>query len=198
MGTMITPSPAVARIEQKSGSTCWLACCKMLYKWKGKNVDDVDTILKKASETDDRVDYDLWCRAGIDTSDTVPLAKALGFKWGAGGKLEYPQLLNAIKQWGPMLAVGEWNQHSHVIVVAEIEETSEEKYYTVAKVMVANPWFGCPEREERNLVLVQWRPGPLARRQWPVHALVVRLPPGLSDASAGRDRSCHRRGGRAW
>ena len=151
MGNIITPSPAVARIEQRTPSTCWLACSKMMYKWKGKPTGDVDTLLINASRTDDRVDYDLWCRAGVDTDDLLPLAKTLGFKWGGGGKLTYPQLLDAVKTWGPILAVGEWNQHSHVVVISEIEETTDEDKYTVAKVLVANPWFGCPEREPRNL-----------------------------------------------
>ena len=151
MGNMVTPSPTLARIEQRSGSTCWLACCKMLYKWKGKNPDDVDALLKKASATDDDVDYDYWCSAGLGTNNTLPLAKTLGFRWGAGGKLDYSVLLNGVKTWGPMLAVGEWNQHNHVIVVAEMEEVTNKDYYDIAKIMVANPWFGCEERESRNL-----------------------------------------------
>ena len=84
MPDYVTPSPDVKRIQQKSSATCWLATCKMLYKWKGKDPGDVDTLLQNAS--DDRVDYDFWCEAGLGHSDCVPLAKTLGFKWGAGGE----------------------------------------------------------------------------------------------------------------
>ncbi len=150
---MIVPNPMVKRIEQKTTATCWLAACKMLYAWKGKPTSDVDDLLKKASATDERVDYDYWVENGIGHSDAVPLARTLGFTWGAGGKLDLDDIVNVIRNWGPMMAMGQWNnpQGAHAIVVAEVEDEKEEKYRSIAKVMIANPWFNCDEREKRNL-----------------------------------------------
>jgi len=46
MGKMVKADPDVVRIEQKTTSTCWLAACQMLYQWKGKPIDEVETKLK--------------------------------------------------------------------------------------------------------------------------------------------------------
>ena len=153
MGQMVVPHPKVQRIEQKSTSTCWLAASKMLYVWKGRDPGQVDTLLQKESETNDRVDYDYWCDSGIGHADAVPLAKTLGFTWGAGGKLELAQIVKAVRSWGPMIAIGQWNNPggAHVIVVAEVEDEKRTDYQSVAKIMIANPWFYSDEREQRNL-----------------------------------------------
>ena len=147
----VTPSPPIKRIEQESTSKCWLASAKMLFQWKGKPISSVDDLLKNS--TDDRVDYDLWCRAGIAHEDAVPLAKALGFRWGAGGKLTAGVLADTVKECGPIIAVGTWNTYSHVIVIAEVEAvtTRDESYTLATQLKVANPWFGCDEREQRPL-----------------------------------------------
>src|SRR6478672_9748781 len=129
MPDYVTPSPDVKRIQQKSSATCWLATCKMLYKWKGKDPGDVDTLLQNAS--DDRVDYDFWCEAGLGHSDCVPLAKTLGFKWGAGGKLTMPLIVSTLKKFGPIMAMGQWNNPNgaHAILVCsamDIDDESDE------------------------------------------------------------------------
>jgi hypothetical protein len=142
-------SPKPERIEQKTSSTFWLASCQMLYKWKGLAVEDVEKNLR--ASTDDRVDFDLWNENGIAHGDAVPLAKALGFTWGAGGELELDQIIKGMRTYGPLIAIGTWNTFSHVIVVAGAEEVTDHKYDNVAKLMILNPWFGSANPEERNL-----------------------------------------------
>lgn len=150
MANIIWPkSPKAERIQQVNSSTCWLASCQVLYKWKGLPVGDVEKKLRDSD--DDRVDFDLWFRAGIDHDDAVPLAKALGFSWGAGGALDLDDIVKGMQTFGPMIAIGTWNTSSHVIVVAGAEQVTDHKYDNVAKLMVLNPWFGCPPVEERNL-----------------------------------------------
>jgi hypothetical protein len=150
-GPMITTQPPVKRIQQPNTSSCWFAACQMLFQWKGKPVDDVKRLLVEAEKSDSRVDFDYWYESGIGHSDTVPLAKGLGLKWGAGGELSLSQIQDAVKNWGPLLAVGAWNTHSHVIVVWGAEQVADAKYESVAKLWVANPWFGSPDKEERNM-----------------------------------------------
>jgi hypothetical protein len=147
----VTPVPSVRRIEQTTASTCWLASCKMLFQWKNKPIGDVDTLLQNSS--DSRVDYDTWCQFGVDHGDLVPLAKCLGFGWGAGGKISAWSLADTMKKCGPIVAVGTWNTYSHVLVIAEVEDVvdKDDNYGSSARIRVANPWFGCDEREERNL-----------------------------------------------
>jgi hypothetical protein len=160
MGQMVVPQPTLKRIEQKTTATCWLAACKMLYAWKGKSTTDVDDLLKKASATDELVDYDYWIENGIGHSNAVPLARTLGFTWGSGGKLDLDDLVNVVRAWGPMIALGQWNNPhgAHAIVVAEVEDSVGTKYESIAKVMIANPWFYCDERETRS---VSWLNGGL-------------------------------------
>src|SRR4051812_10600387 len=122
----------------------------MLYKWNRKDPNDVDSLLQNAS--DDRVDYDYWCEAGIGHRDCVPLAKTLGFTWGAGGKLTMPLIVKTLKKSGPIIAVGQWNnpRGAHAIVVCsamDIDDESDESGY----LKIANPWFGSDERETRSL-----------------------------------------------
>jgi len=149
MGKIVWVSPRPQRIEQINSSTCWLASCQMLYKWKGLPAGDVEKKLRASS--DDRVDFDLWYRSGIDHGDAVPLAKALGFSWGAGGELTIEQITHGMLTFGPMIAIGTWNTSSHVIVVAGVEQVQDHTYDNVAKLMVLNPWFGSSDPEERNL-----------------------------------------------
>jgi len=149
MGKLIECTPAVARIEQKDSATCWLAACQMLYKWKGLKPEDVET--KLAASTDERVDLELWLRAGIDHDDAVPLAKALDLKWGGGGKLEAWQFSDAIRRWGPLLAIGTWNSYSHVVVVSAAEETDDEGKKTNHKLKITNPYPGTGV-QDRNVM----------------------------------------------
>jgi hypothetical protein len=149
MANTVWANPKPQRIQQINPSTCWLASCQMLYQWKGLDVGDVEKNLKNSD--DDRVDWDTWYRAGLDHDDTVPLAKALGFKWGAGGELTLKQIADAIQRFGPLLAIGAWNTNSHVIVVAGLDVPSDSKYDSVSKIYVLNPWFNSDNPEERNL-----------------------------------------------
>src|SRR5580658_7891384 len=107
MSNVLWASPRPQRIQQISSSTCWLASCQMLYKWKGLPAGDVEKKLRASK--DDRVDFDLWYRSGIDHADAVPLAKALGFGWGAGGELTLDQITHGMRIFGPMIAIGTWN-----------------------------------------------------------------------------------------
>jgi hypothetical protein len=149
MGEILWARPKPERIQQINSSTCWLAACQMLYKWKGLPVADVEKKLRNSS--DDRVDFDNWYENGLAHEDAVPLAKALGFGWGAGGALSLDQISDGMRSYGPLLAIGTWNTSSHVIVVAGVEQVNDHKYDTVAKIMVLNPWFNSPNPEERNL-----------------------------------------------
>ena len=149
MGNIVWATPKPQRIEQPTSSTCWLASCQVLYKWKGLDVGDVEKKLRASD--DDRVDFDLWYRSGIDHGDAVPLAKALGFTWGAGGALELDQIVRGMRSFGPMIAIGTWNTSSHVIVVAAAEDVKDHKYDNVGKIMVLNPWFGSSDPEVRDL-----------------------------------------------
>src|SRR3954447_8910784 len=101
MPAYVTPTPDVKRIQQKSAATCWLAACRMLYAWKQKDPGTIDSLLQNA--TDDRVDYDFWCEAGIGHNDCVPLAKTLGFTWGAGGKLTMLLIVKTLRNRGRSL-----------------------------------------------------------------------------------------------
>jgi len=147
----VKTNPAVSRIVQKNTATCWLAACKMLYAWKGKDTGEVDRLLIEASKTDERVDYEYWCSSGIGQDDLVPLARTLGFKWGAGGKLELEQMVKAIQSWGPLLAVGAWNTNSHVIVVWGAENVTDKKYESTAKLTIANPWPNADDPDIKNM-----------------------------------------------
>jgi hypothetical protein len=133
--TMFNVTPPCPLFTQRDTASCWLASCKMLFAWKNRNPNDVDDILKTASAKDDRVDYDNWCQNGIGQDDLVPLAKALGFKWGAGGVLDAGVLRDTLKTCGPMLAVGAWNGSSHVIVVTAID--ADDDFYPI---LLNNPW----------------------------------------------------------
>jgi len=159
MGPMTTCSPQVTMIQQKNNATCWLASCRMMYKWKypsympvydevndpGLDNEPKDAVLKKlwdAANADSRVDLWTWMSSGVDTSDAVPLARALGMKWGGGGKLEAWQFADAIGQWGPLLAIGSWNTRSHVLVVTGAEQTDDESKASAHKLDLKNPWPG--------------------------------------------------------
>jgi len=159
MGPMTTCSPQVTMIQQKNNATCWLASCRMMYKWKypsympvydevndpGLDNEPKDAVLKKlwdAANADSRVDLWTWMAAGIDTPDALPLARAMGMKWGGGGKLEAWQFADAISQWGPLLAIGSWNTRSHVLVVTGAEQTDDESKASAHKLDLKNPWPG--------------------------------------------------------
>jgi hypothetical protein len=146
MTDWVIPSPQVKRIQQRTEATCWLAACQMLFRWKRKSVLEVEKLLRKS--TDDRVDFDYWCESGIGTEDLVPLAKALGLNFGGGGTVSASLLAQTVEKCGPILIVGEWSSSSHVVVLAEIEEGESSDS---ALIRIANPWFGCDEREERNM-----------------------------------------------
>lgn len=146
MTDWVIPTPKVTRIQQRTTETCWLAACQMLFKWKRRSVLQVETLLKKSK--DERVDFDYWCESGIGTEDLVPLAKALGLKWGAGGTVPAWLLATTVRRSGPILVVGEWNASAHVVVLAEIEDGEDTDK---ALIKIANPWFGCDDREERNV-----------------------------------------------
>jgi Papain-like cysteine protease AvrRpt2 len=133
--SMFNVTPAVTLISQKTTATCWLASCQMLYVWNNKKAVDVETLLKKASATDDDVDYDAWCTSGIGKTDLLPLAKTLGFKWGAGGEVDPVVLRDTLKVYGPLLAVGAWNGSSHVIVVTGFDADDD-----LHSMTIANPW----------------------------------------------------------
>jgi hypothetical protein len=157
MTDWVIPSPQIKRIQQSSVATCWLAACQMLFQWKNRSVLEVENLLRSSS--DERVDFDCWCDSGIGTDDLVPLAKALGLNWGAGGTVPAWLLAQTVDQCGPIMVVGEWSASSHVIVLAEIEDGESSD---AAAIRIANPWFGCDEREQRNVFwlnqgLGQWR-----------------------------------------
>ncbi|MGA3025733.1 MAG: papain-like cysteine protease family protein [Bryobacteraceae bacterium] len=141
--------PKVTRIEQSKVTTCWLAACQMLYKWKGRAVGDVEKTLRGASDA--RVDFDLWCDAGLGHDDAVPLAKALGLRWGAGGKLDLDQIVKGLRSYGPLMALGTWNSHSHAIVVAAAENVTDQDKQDTADLHTLNPWFGSDDPQIRNL-----------------------------------------------
>ncbi|MEI8375881.1 MAG: papain-like cysteine protease family protein [Planctomycetota bacterium] len=149
MANIVWAMPKPSRIEQINPSTCWLASCQVLYKWKGLPAGDIEKNLRKSDDA--RVDFDLWYKFGIDHGDAVPMAKALGFRWGAGGELTLDQLTNAVRNFGPMIAIGAWNTNSHVIVVSGVEQVTDHKYDSVAKIFILNPWFISPDPEEKNL-----------------------------------------------
>jgi hypothetical protein len=133
--TMFNVSPAVPLITQEDSATCWLACCKMMYQWKTRKAEEVDSTLIAASANDPDVDYDTWCRSGLDKPDLVPLAKALGFRWGAGGKLDPIVLRDSLKLFGPIIAVGSWNSYSHVVVITGFDPDD-----VLQSLIVNNPW----------------------------------------------------------
>jgi len=146
----VKTNPGVSRIAQQNTATCWLAACKMLYIWNGKDAAEVDRLLKEASKTDERVDYDYWSSYGIGHDDLVPLARTLGFKWGAGGKLDIDQIVKEVRK-GPLLAVGAWNTYSHVIVVWGAENVTDKEKQDTAKLTIANPWPTTDDPDIKNL-----------------------------------------------
>ena len=150
-------APAVAMIQQVNNATCWLASCRMMYQWKNPNYTPVydeaddpelenppkDVVLRKLydkAQTDATVDLWTWMLDGIGLSDAIALARAMGMQWGGGGQLEAWQFADAIKQWGPLLAIGSWNTRSHVLVVTGAEKTDDFGTDTTHKLLLNNPW----------------------------------------------------------
>jgi hypothetical protein len=159
MGQFTQCTPPVTMIQQRNSATCWLASCRMMYRWKRPDYAPVfdeeddpsldnepqDAVLKllwNKAQVDTSVDLWTWMVSGIDTADAVPLARAMGMKWGGGGKLEAWQFADAISQWGPLLAIGSWNTRSHVIVIAGAEQTDETATDTTHHLLLKNPWPG--------------------------------------------------------
>ncbi len=146
---LVAAAPPVKRIEQTKSTTCWLAACQMLYNWKGRPVGDVEKTLRASS--DELVDFELWSESGLDHDDAVPLAKALGLRWGAGGKLDLDQLVKGLRSYGPLMALGTWNSHSHAIVVAAAENVTDSDKQDAANLHILNPWFGSDNPQIGNL-----------------------------------------------
>jgi hypothetical protein len=160
-------APPVGMIQQINNATCWLASCRMMYKWKNPSykpvfdeVDDPelnnrpqDEVLRKLydkAQSDSTVDLSTWMLDGIAPTDAIPLARAMGLRWGGGGKLEAWQFADAIKRWGPLLAIGGWNTRSHVLLVTGAEKTDDTGTDTVHRLLLNNPWPGGMQKATVN------------------------------------------------
>jgi hypothetical protein len=124
---------------QAVASTCWLNCYGMMYQWKGLELATIGPKLKAGG-----IDVDAAFRQGLDGSDFMKAAKALGLKpWGAGQSWTAFEF----KTWlavGPVWIAGSWRPSSpHVVVLTGISDDQVE---------YIDPWWQGVEEASTNRI----------------------------------------------
>jgi hypothetical protein len=122
--------PEVVNIPQSTASTCWLACLKMLYVWKGKSADEP---LQKLN-ADPNIFPDYWLDKGVGPEDCLTIARCLGLGRAGDGDADAEVLARALKTHGPYWVAGEWKKgYAHVKVVVGCDPEGD-------RVKLVNPW----------------------------------------------------------
>ena len=128
--------PDVINIPQPNASTCWLACLKMLYVWKGKGADE--PLAKLNADPDVFPDY--WLSNGVAPEDCLVIARSLGLGCAGDCDADAGVLARALKSHGPHWVAGEWKKgYAHVKVVVGCDPD-------LGMVKMINPWNHRPCR----------------------------------------------------
>ncbi|HEX8568159.1 MAG TPA: papain-like cysteine protease family protein [Pyrinomonadaceae bacterium] len=113
-------------IPQENDATCWLAAYQMMFDWKGKTKDSIQTMLE-AALTKKRSDESFL--KGLDKSDWEKAAKAFGMNSVAGKKPFTASELAGYLANGPVLVHGKFalGLHSIVITAVTVADNSWEE-----------------------------------------------------------------------
>ena len=85
--------PEVVNIPQADASTCWLACLKMIYVWKGKSPDE--PLQKLNADPDIYPDY--WLENGVSPDNCLTIARCLKLGRAGDGDIDITYLAAALK-----------------------------------------------------------------------------------------------------
>ena len=122
--------PEVNNIPQSTPSTCWLACLKMLYVWKGKSADEPLAALN----ADPNIFPDEWLGTGVAPDNCLTIARCLGLGHAGDGDIDINYLGAALKQHGPYWAAGEFKKgYAHVKVIVGVNPELNQ-------IKLINPW----------------------------------------------------------
>ena len=122
--------PEVMNIPQSTPATCWLACLKMIYVWKGRSADEPYEKLN----ADPNIFPDEWLSLGVSPDNCLTIAKSLGLGHAGDGDADITYLAAALKQHGPYWVAGEFIPgRAHVKVVGGAGPERNQ-------VKLVNPW----------------------------------------------------------
>jgi len=116
-------------IAQPLSSLCWLACYRMLYKWKSLDPNTIEGKLKSAG-----LDFDAACKRGLLPNEMRDAAKALGLApMGFGQSISAWDLKQRLT-FSPLWLAGEWfksSLHARLVIAASDDWV---EYF--------DPWYG--------------------------------------------------------
>ena len=136
--------------SQNDPARCWLAAYKLMFTWKGRSPDEVLQALRTKTKVnvdgtpppnpgpDDKPPYPGGAlREGLDASDWVTCARALGLWPVAGGPFSDDWLKGTLRDFGPLLVHGRFDLGMHSIVVIGY---TDNWCGTVQLVWILNPF----------------------------------------------------------
>ena len=134
-------------IPQEDDATCWRAAYQMMFDWKGKQRDVIDTTIRGGV-----ANAELCYKLGLDKSDWERVGKLLGMKTAKATKPFTASQLAGYMANGPVLIHGKFAQGIHSIVVTGVSvatgffESGDEEMTSYI-----NPyWTGTKEVRERT------------------------------------------------
>ena len=134
-------------IPQEDDATCWRAAYQMMFDWKGKSKDVIDTMVKGSV-----ANADLCYKLGLDKSDWEKVGNLLGMKTAKAAKPFTAAQLAGFLANSPVLIHGKFGMGIHSIVITGVSVAtgffeSEDEEMT----SYINPyWTGTKEVKERS------------------------------------------------
>jgi hypothetical protein len=132
--------PNVIPMAQPTSKTCWLACYRMLYKFKGRDVGDIDTAMRKAFGDDG---YDsIINQTGLLDEHLAKATAALGFYGMPKTSLaDIDKFSDYLRKSGPLMCTGTFSFNKvtglHAVIICGVDldaktMTMVDPYYQVS------------------------------------------------------------------
>ena len=124
MAIVRAPRTANLAISQASRMTCWLACFKMLYCWKGKDISLVEKLLKNV----EGLKLDEAKSRGLLPREYAVAGRALDLS-AYTYQLVTHDLEIELTHHGPLWCSGYWNGFSHVVLIVGVDKAKDMIYW---------------------------------------------------------------------
>jgi hypothetical protein len=135
---------------QFNTATCWLACYRMLYKWKSEEESKIKPAMEKAG-----LKFSDLCTRGVYPEEWPTAGSSLGMCGWAGSSVKTwddEQIVYALKGYGPLFYTWDYGQSGHALLVVGFDKGN-------GQFKVYNPY----NRFEVGTVDVEYMTGPTFR-----------------------------------